>query len=77
MRIKTGASWDGIQAEVARRLAATDRYTLPDYPLDPACREPLLAYRQALRDLNRTYAEPAEVVFPPQPTILKVTYANA
>ena len=66
------ADWSGITAEAARRLSDTDRYMQPDFPLTEACRQALTAHRQALRDLNHTFTSPAEVVFPPQPTIEKV-----
>ena len=73
MRIKYApVDWSGINAEAARRLSDTDRYMQPDFPLTEACRQALTAYRQALRDLNHTFTNPAEVVFPPQPTIEKV-----
>ncbi|UKJ76610.1 tail fiber assembly protein [Azospirillum brasilense] len=66
------ADWSGITAEAGRRLSDTDRYMQPDFPLTETCRQALTAYRQALRDLNYTFTNPAEVVFPPQPTIEKV-----
>lgn len=72
MRIKTTGDWSTIQAEAGRRLAETDRYMHPDFPLTESCRQALVAYRQALRDLNHTFASPAEVVFPLQPNIEKV-----
>ncbi|CAO3445704.1 hypothetical protein [Azospirillum argentinense] len=77
LRIRNGGSWEDIQQEVARRLAATDRYYLPDFPLDPACRPALDAYRQTLRNINRTFESPDEVVFPTLPEIKKVRNADA
>lgn len=72
MRIKHAPiDWSGINAEASRRLSDTDRYMQPDFLLTEACRQALTAYRQALRDLNHTFASPTEVVFPPQPTIEK------
>lgn len=65
-------TWAMVQAEAARRLAETDRYMQPDFPLTDACRLAMAAYRQDLRDLNRTFADPADVVFPSQPEIQKV-----
>ncbi|MEG6551743.1 tail fiber assembly protein [Desulfocurvibacter africanus] len=41
-----------IRAERDRRLTASDRYALPDYPhADAATRQAWLAYRQALRNV--------------------------
>ncbi|WP_454019967.1 phage tail assembly chaperone [Azospirillum sp. Marseille-Q6669] len=66
------ADWTGINGEVRRRLDATQHLVAGDYPLTDESRAALLAWRQALRDLNHTFTSPAEVVFPPQPTIEKV-----
>ncbi|AWJ92818.1 hypothetical protein Sp245p_23535 (plasmid) [Azospirillum baldaniorum] len=72
MRVKDAPTdWSGINAEVVRRLAETDRYMQPDLPLTESCRQALVAYRQSLRGLNHTYAHPEDVVFPTQPQIEK------
>lgn len=42
-----------VRAAVMRQLAATDRYTLADFPIDDAGRAAWLAYRKALRDCSK------------------------
>ncbi|EMG36097.1 hypothetical protein PCS_03161 [Desulfocurvibacter africanus PCS] len=43
---------NAIRAKRDRRLAASDRYRLPDYPhADEAARQAWLGYRQALRNV--------------------------
>lgn len=71
LTLSPALTWAMVQAEAARRLAETDRYMQPDFPLTAACRQALTAYRQKLRNLNHDYASPAEVVFPNQPAIEK------
>lgn len=43
-----------IRAERDRRLAATDKYLIPDFPISEKEREQYRAYRQYLRDLPET-----------------------
>lgn len=56
-----------IEARAARdqALAETDKYMLPDYPITPAGRLNLRAYRQALRDWPETAGFPDSAM--PQP----------
>ncbi|ADO42383.1 tail fiber assembly protein [Ketogulonicigenium vulgare] len=61
------AAMDGLRAERDRRLAASDRYVLPDYPQSDEARVAWLAYRQALRDLPEATADPAQLVWPAGP----------
>jgi hypothetical protein len=50
-------------------LAKTDKYTLPDWPHPtPEARQAWLDYRQALRDLPSVTEDPANPVWPAQPT---------
>jgi len=50
---------DDVRAERDRRLAATDRYALPDYPhADEETRQAWLDYRQELRDLPQAEGFP-------------------
>lgn len=37
-----------------RKLAATDKFMLPDFPVSTATKQALLVYRQSLRDLPKT-----------------------
>lgn len=42
-----------VQAKVARSLAASDAYMMPDRPLADTTRQAWTVYRQALRDLSK------------------------
>lgn len=63
-----------IRAERDRRLAASDRFVLPDYPhADAAVRQAWLDYRQALRDLPEQagfpWNGPDTMPWPEQPAV--------
>lgn len=47
-----------------RRLLESDRLMLPDYPIDEATRQAVIAYRQALRDLPEQEGWPENVQWP-------------
>ena len=64
----TDAWWAAIRAERNAKLAVCDWTQIPDSPLDPADVAAWTTYRQALRDIPQTYADPAEVVWPAEPT---------
>ncbi len=50
-------------------LAETDKYALPDWPHTSLAKQTeWLEYRQALRDLPSTTDDPANAVWPVQPT---------
>lgn len=44
-------------------LADTDRFLLPDYPIDPDLKPAILSYRQALRDYPATGIKPEKPQF--------------
>ena len=56
------------------RLAATDKYVMPDYPISAEKMEEVKAYRAAIRALNRQPGAPwdgggDETPWPEQPTV--------
>lgn len=60
--------WDALRAERDRRLIASDRYALPDFPQDENQRAAWLAYRQALRDLPENTVDPCNPDWPELPS---------
>ncbi|ADN36215.1 hypothetical protein Mpet_1456 [Methanolacinia petrolearia DSM 11571] len=46
-----------VRAKRNRKLEESDKYTMPDFPIDDTEREEWLAYRQLLRDLPSTLTE--------------------
>lgn len=57
-----------LRNERNRRLAASDRYVLPDYPhASEEARQAWLAYRQALRDLPENTVDPTAPDWPERP----------
>lgn len=52
-----------LRAERTRRLKDTDWYALSDVPMDAA----MTAYRQALRDITKTYTSLEDVIWPTKP----------
>lgn len=59
-------SWHQIREERDTKLQKTDWIFLPDATPKPS-KEAWLAYRQQLRDITKTFSDPAEVVWPKQP----------
>ena len=58
-----------FRLERNRRLAKTDKYALPDWPHASLEKQrEWLEYRQALRDLPSTTEDPANPVWPVQPS---------
>lgn len=58
-----------FRLERNRRLADVDKYALPDWPHASLAKQTeWLEYRQALRDLPSTTEDPANPVWPAQPT---------
>ncbi len=47
-----------LRAACERKLSQTDKYTAPDYPITEEQRQAVLAYRQAIRDLNHEPGAP-------------------
>ena len=65
-----------IRTERNRRLAETDWYMMPDYPLDPNNTEEMKAYRQALRDIPEQSGFPKNVQWPVEPQFLSAKKKN-
>lgn len=59
-----------IRTERDRRLAETDWYMMPDYPISPEGLEAVKAYRQALRDIPGQSGFPKNVQWPVEPQVL-------
>ena len=59
------AKWAGVRAQRDALLAASDWRAMPDAPTMSA---DWTAYRQALRDVPSTQADPDNVVFPEEPS---------
>jgi len=60
-------TWDEIREKRDQLLADTDWTQGNDTPLSPELVAAFAAYRQALRDLPQTYANPGDVVWPEKP----------
>ena len=54
--------------QVAQALEYTDRFMVPDFPI--ANRDEMIAFRQALRDINKQEGYP-DVEWPPMPEVIK------
>ncbi|HEY0213942.1 MAG TPA: tail fiber assembly protein [Paenirhodobacter sp.] len=64
---QTEALWAALRAERDRRLTASDKYALPDYPQSETQRSAWLTYRQALRDLPENTTDPTAPDWPVAP----------
>jgi hypothetical protein len=62
-----GKTWGEIRTVRDALLAQSDFINNADYPMTQEKRSAARAYRQALRDLTKTYASPDEVVWPVNP----------
>lgn len=60
--------WAEVRAERDRRLAACDWTQLPDSPLTSEKKEAWAAYRAELRAVPETQTDPANIVWPPEPS---------
>ena len=68
-------SQEQLMAELAQRirvkrnnlLSQTDYLMMPDYPITKECKDKIIVYRQALRDLTEQKGFPENVVFPTLP----------
>ena len=64
-----------LMAELAQQIRAkrnillsqTDYLMMPDYPITKECKDKIIVYRQALRDLTEQKGFPVNVVFPTLP----------
>lgn len=61
-------AWEAFRAERDRRIAATDWVILRNLETSEPVPQEWLDYRQALRDLPETTADPAKPVWPKAPT---------
>lgn len=53
-----------VRNERDRLLIESDKYLLPDYPIDETKRDKVVVYRQALRDITIADGFPYEIEFP-------------
>lgn len=56
-----------FMSERARRLTASDKTQMPDFPVDQALRQQWQEYRQALRDLPEHTSDPSHPDWPTEP----------
>lgn len=59
--------WEGIKSQRNTLLASCDWTQLPDVPLTTSQKIEWQIYRQSLRDITDTYANPDDVIFPTEP----------
>jgi len=59
-------TWEEIRAQRDQLLIQSDWTTLPDAQPKPN-KEAWLNYRQALRDITKTYSSPEAVIWPTKP----------
>lgn len=57
-------TWNNIRAKRNKLLKNSDHKVMPDYPSD---KEAWGTYRQALRDITKTFTDPNEVIWPTEP----------
>jgi hypothetical protein len=62
--IESNRKWAAVRAERDRRLADCDWTQVSDAPLTVTDREGWADYRQALRDIPQTQADPDSIVWP-------------
>jgi hypothetical protein len=63
--IPPALTWEQIKAERNQLLLQSDWTDLPNTPL--ANKEAWLNYRQALRDVTKTFSKPEDVIWPQKP----------
>lgn len=56
-----------LRAERNFKLAETDKYLMPDFPIDADKLDAVKAYRQALRDITKQKGFPHDVEWPMNP----------
>jgi len=64
---KEAAAWNALRAKRNALIQETDKYLLPDYPVNTEKLEEIKAYRQQLRDLPGLTEDPALVKWPNKP----------
>ncbi|MCR9141853.1 MAG: phage tail assembly chaperone [bacterium] len=60
--------WDGVRVRRNELLDQSDKYMMPDYPIDDVTREAWRGYREALRNLTQNAKDPATVEWPRPPS---------
>lgn len=65
--LAAGPDWTNVRAERQWRLTASDWTQTLDAPLTAEKVVEWGAYRQALRDVTETFADPADVIWPTKP----------
>lgn len=60
-------TWEQIRFKRDNRLSACDWTQLPDVQMDEPAIQAWRDYRQALRDITETFADPSEIVWPTKP----------
>ena len=63
-QVESDRKWGAVRAERDRLLAASDWSQMPDNALDAPTIAAWAVYRQALRDVPQTQADPDSVVWP-------------
>ena len=60
-------TWENIRSRRNRLITKSDWTQLPDNSLDDNAKNMWRTYRQALRDITETFADPNSVVWPASP----------
>ena len=60
-------TWSAIRAQRNQKLFRSDWTQGADSPLNSQAKQAWATYRQALRDLPKTFAQPGQVVWPTEP----------
>ncbi len=60
-------AWDAVREERNALLDKSDKYMMPDYPIDDTRRAQWRDYRAQLRDVTNDFASPEAVEWPPPP----------
>lgn len=73
--ISPGEAIELVRKERDRRLSATDKYTLPDYPINASEKVAWFVYRQSLRDIPEAQpnATPETIEWPTPPHTQGIT----
>jgi hypothetical protein len=66
---KNEEEWKKIREKRNKLLGESDKFMLPDFPIDSAKRELIANYRFQLRTLPETSINPFTIVFPEFPSI--------
>lgn len=64
---KEAMAWEVLRARRNSLIQETDKYLLPDYPIDADKLEEVKLYRQALRDLPSKTKKPSAAKWPVKP----------